>query len=182
MQEKYIKAKECFLKAIEIEEVKLKQDLPKKIDDEVLNKIDWDFISTFKTLSNEFIKQFHDKLNWYEVLRSQKLSEQLIMTLNWKMTFPYVFVYQKVPYEFIENYKHKVDWHYVATYQKLTEEFIENYSHYLMPEEWEDVFINQNLSLKFIEKHQDRFTSYGCMQSLTYLRKYESGSFEIIFK
>ena len=72
--------------------------------EEFKDKVNWDYISYYQNLSEEFIEKFKDKVDWYYISCNQNLSE-----------------------EFIEKFKDKVDWYYISCYQNLSEEFIEKF-------------------------------------------------------
>ena len=59
-----------------------------------LNIIDWNKLSHYQILSEDFIREFKDKIDWMAVCRYQKLSE-----------------------DFIREFKDKVDWWYISKYQ-----------------------------------------------------------------
>ena len=42
-------------------------------------EIDWNYISEYKTLSEDFIREFKNKINWIFVSKYQKLSENFIL-------------------------------------------------------------------------------------------------------
>jgi hypothetical protein len=44
----------------------------------VPNQINWELLSRFQKLSEEFISRFSDSIDWFWVSISQKLSEDLI--------------------------------------------------------------------------------------------------------
>ena len=85
-----------------IEEIK---DIEKFFDENINNfEVDWDDISEYQTLSEEFIEKYSDKVNWDDISEYQKLSE-----------------------DFIEKHSDKVDWFCISRYQKLSEKFIKKY-------------------------------------------------------
>ena len=86
-----------------IEEIK---DIEKFFDENIDNfEVEWDNISQYQTLSEEFIEKHYDKVEWCNISEYQKLSE-----------------------EFIKKHIDKVNWFYISRYQKLSESFIEKYS------------------------------------------------------
>ena len=67
-------------------------------------KINWGNISTNKTLSEDFIREFKDYVIWSEISKYQNLSE-----------------------DFIIEFKNKVDWYSIYLHQKLSTEFHDKY-------------------------------------------------------
>ena len=65
------------------------------------NSYEWEAISMYQNLSEEFIEKYENELNWLWISYSQKLSERLI-----------------------EKFEDEVDWYYVSKYQTLSEKFI----------------------------------------------------------
>lgn len=92
-------------------------------------EINWNALSAFQPLTEEFIEKFQDKVNWRCISSYQSLSEP-----------------------FIEKHADKVDWHYVSTSQKLSENFIEEHINVVY---LEGITTYQKLSENFIQKHKD---------------------------
>ena len=65
------------------------------------DKVNWYSVSSWQTLSEEFIREFKDEVDWYSISWFQILSE-----------------------EFIIEFKDKVNWSGISEHQKLSEEFI----------------------------------------------------------
>jgi hypothetical protein len=42
------------------------------------DKVDWENISEYQVLSEQFIRTFYDKVDWYNISEYQKLSEEFI--------------------------------------------------------------------------------------------------------
>ena len=49
------------------------------------SEYEWEEISYYKYLSEEFIREFKDKVNWYYVSKYQKLSEEFIQAFKSKI-------------------------------------------------------------------------------------------------
>lgn len=45
---------------------------------ELKDRVDWDTISEYKNLSEDFIREFKDKINWIAISIYQNLSEDFI--------------------------------------------------------------------------------------------------------
>jgi hypothetical protein len=72
-----------------------------------LKTADWDLISCYQELTEEFIAKYKNKLNWNWISQKQKLTE-----------------------EFIVEYKNKVYWYWIFNRQNLSEEFKSKYNKY----------------------------------------------------
>ena len=94
----------------------------------------WDFISTYEFLSEDFMRTFKDKLNWSVLFEWQRMSNSFIK-------------------ENIDKIKTKDDWFSVVFSQNLSEDFIDKYSDTL---NWHTIFECQYLNAAFIEKHIDK--------------------------
>ena len=92
---------------------------------EFAGEVDWDYISTYQHLSEDFIREFKKKVNWHCISRYQRLSEDFIREFNEKVNWYCISVYQHLSQEFIEEFIDKVDidliadsWHYKSTKEK----------------------------------------------------------------
>ena len=52
---------------------------------EFLNKVDWDFISEYQKLSENFIREFQYTVDWYNISRYQKLSNNFTIIFQNKI-------------------------------------------------------------------------------------------------
>lgn len=68
------------------------------------HNFDWDDISKYQKLSEDFIREFHNKVNWNMISKYQKLSE-----------------------DFIKEFENKVDWDNISMFQKLSEYLIREF-------------------------------------------------------
>ena len=88
--------------------IKILEEIPnieKFFDENIDNfEVDWDYISVYQKLSEEFIEKYIDKVDWWYISKYQKLSE-----------------------EFIEKYIDKLNWYCISKYQTLSEKFIEKH-------------------------------------------------------
>ena len=89
------------------------------------NWYDWRFYSN-NNLSEEFIKEFQNKVEWDYISIYQNLSEDFIRNekpfispMNWT----YISEYQKLSENFIREFKNNVNWEYISKYQTLSEDF-----------------------------------------------------------
>ena len=140
-----------------------------------ITKYDWNWISRYNTLSEEFIEEFADKVNWYCISVHQKLSESFIRKhadkVNWsaisstqtlsedfirefqsKVSWNSISVFQKLSEDFIREFQDKVVWYNISAYQKLSESFIREYQHKVV---WYCISKYQKLSESFIREFQD---------------------------
>jgi len=114
-------------------------DNPKKFDEikDNLTDYDWNYISRYENLSEEFIRKFKNKVNWRNVLAKQKLSKDFIREFHYKIKDDltendWILISQKKLNEkFIRKFKDKVYWNYILhnKYQKYYSiEFIQDFA------------------------------------------------------
>jgi hypothetical protein len=135
-----------------VEEIK---DIEKFFDENIKNfEVDWDCISQFQKLSEEFIKKYNNKVYWIYISIYQKLSESFIERNIDNVIWRYISEYQKLSESFIEKYSDKVNWDRISEYQTLSEELIEKHINKV---DWWYISKFQKLSESFIEKYSDKF-------------------------
>jgi hypothetical protein len=71
-------------------------------------EIDWNKVSRYGILSEDFIREYQDKVYWTYISEYQVLSES-----------------------FMHEFKDRLSWWFISTYQILTEEFINNHLEYV---------------------------------------------------
>ena len=111
---------------------------------------DWNDISQYQKLSEQFIEKHSNKVYWTYISRYQKLSEQFIEKHSKKVNWDCISECQKLSEKFIEKHSDKVYWDCISIYQKLSEQFIEKHSDKVY---WDYILINQKFSEKFIKKY-----------------------------
>ena len=74
-----------------------------------LDEVDWDNISKYLMLSEDFIREFQKKVDWDYISKYQKLSEDFIRELQNKVDWDYISEYQKLSEDFIREFQNKVD-------------------------------------------------------------------------
>ena len=119
----------------------------------MLTKDDWNRISRYNTLSEEFIEEFADKVNWSTISYAQTLSEDFIRKFQHKMDWYYISAFQKLSEDFIREYQHKVNWYGISMCQKLSEDFMREFQDKV---DWKYISEYQKLSEDFISKFQDK--------------------------
>ena len=144
----------------EIEEIIKSQNLNCSVK-QFQDKVDWNYISMYQKLSEQFIEQFKEKVDWIYISKHQKLSEQFIEQFQDKVDWIYISMYQKLSEQFIEQFQDKVDWNYISQYQKLSEQFIEQFKEKV---DWNYISQYQKLSEQFIEQFQDKVNWYSISQ------------------
>ena len=75
--------------------------------------VNWNCISRYQKLSEEFIREFKDSVNWYNISKYQKLSEEFIVLFKLNISenswmykskeFILDFIKNKTSYEIIDN-------------------------------------------------------------------------------
>ena len=58
--------------------------------------VDWEDISWYYKLSENFIREFQDKINWYWISANQILSENFIQEFKDKVSWIYILLYQNL--------------------------------------------------------------------------------------
>jgi phosphoribosylanthranilate isomerase len=132
---------------------KLSEDFIEKYQD----KVDWNRISQYQNLSEQFIEKFQEKVDWNYISRFQKLSEDFIEKNQYEVNWNYVSIYQQLGEDFIEKFQEKLNWHFISRFQILSESFIEEFQDKV---DWVCISQYQNLSEDFIEKFQKKINWY----------------------
>ena len=114
-----------------------------------VNKLDWNYISKYQKLSEDFIREFQDKVDWYFISIYQKLSEDFIREFQDKVNWDCISIYQKLSEDFIREFQDKVNWDWVSIYLKLSEEFIREFKDKV---NWYSISEYQKLSDSFFEE------------------------------
>ena len=119
------------------------------------DKVDWDYISIYHHLSEDFIREFKDRVNWNLISIYQRLSE-----------------------DFIREFQDRVDWDWISMFQRLSKEFIEEVKdniymkgvadswHYKSVEEKKKAVMDTGL----YECHEDYFIAYKGIRADRYSR------------
>lgn len=71
------------------------------------HNIDWNYISYYMKLSEDFIRAFSDKVKWYAISIRQTLSEDFIREFGDDVYWQYISCYQILSEGFIREFKHK---------------------------------------------------------------------------
>jgi hypothetical protein len=109
----------------------------------------WNDISQFQKLSEEFMREYKDLINWYSISVYQNLSESFMREFKDLFNWYSISVYQKLSEDFMREFKDLVYWTYISKYQKLSESFIiENKDKLILTE----LLVNKNLSDELKEK------------------------------
>ena len=74
------------------------------------DKVDWENISLFQKLSEDFIRKFSDKVHWRNISRCQELSEDFIREFGDKVDWDNIFMYQNLSDDFIREFYDKINW------------------------------------------------------------------------
>ena len=127
------------------------------------NKVDWDYISRYQPLSEDFIREFQDKVNWISISCYQHLSENFIKEFKEKVDWYCVSYNQHLSEDFIKEFKEKVNWNCISQFQQLSEAFIKEFKEKVNEELYYQ--INQKLSQQqkltaiknYAKKHKLRF-------------------------
>jgi hypothetical protein len=129
-----------------------------KLKDKYLNEWyqDWEMLSCYQCLDEDFIKEFDSQIKWDYILKYQKLSEKILIEYNKcfnKKDWSNISRYQRLSEKFIKRFRNKVDWYYISKYQKLSEKFIKRYKYKV---NWYCISRFQILNKKFVLEFKDK--------------------------
>jgi len=152
---------------------KLSKEIIKKYKDND-DDFEWEYISKYQKLSEEFIREFQDKVYWYGILTYQNLSEDFIREFKDKVSWYYLSINQKLSEEFIREFQDKVYWCWISKYQKLSEEFIREFQDKVC---WNYISMYQKLSENFmkefnLKKFKNNWLYISKEDKLNYIKKY----------
>ena len=136
---------------VDWDDISYYQKLSEEFIEKYVDKIEWWYISRYQKLSESFIEKHIDKVDWVCISISQKLSEVFIEKHIDKINWRYISQCQTLSESFIEKHDDKVNWWYISKYQKLSESFIEKYIDKVY---WCGILVGQELSEEFRQKHK----------------------------
>ena len=128
---------------------KLSEDFIREFKDNVY----WNLISEYQKLSENFIREFKDKVDWYRISKYQKLSENFIREFQEKVDWYWISKYQKLSENFIREFQDQVDWFRISKFQKLSEEFIREFK--LKIPENNMLYFSREQKLKILNDGED---------------------------
>jgi hypothetical protein len=120
---------------------------------------DWNNISFYQKLSENFIKEFRLKVDWGNISFHQNLSEDLIKDFADTVDWNEISRYQKLSEEFISAFKNKRNLFTVLCYQELSQDFIQE-----LEKDLDDLIS--------IEDQQQIFSGFIILGRLNYLERY----------
>jgi len=126
----------------------------KTIDKKDINfsENEWEKISYYKYLSEEFIREFQDEVDWSRISIHQTLSEEFIREFQDEVDWEKISYYKYLSEEFIREFKDKVNWFNISYNQTLSETFIREFKDNL---NWGYISKYQILSSRFIDEFID---------------------------
>jgi hypothetical protein len=71
------------------------------------DKVNWEYVSHFQTLTEAFIREFAHKVDWYWIAESQRLSEAFIYEFIYKFNLKHISWTQQLSEGFIRKHKTK---------------------------------------------------------------------------
>ena len=110
---------------------------------------DWNEISKYVILSEEFIRTFQKKLSWTSICTKQRLSEDFIREFKNKIYWHSLSRYQTLSEDFIREFKDDVEWVPISKYQQLSDDFLVEFKRKI---DWGDYFRSQKASFAIIKK------------------------------
>ena len=106
----------------------VKEEDLKRYIESTNDPIDWELISMYAVLSEDFIREYQNKLNWTTLSICQMMSE-----------------------EFIDEFSDKVNWRYIVSCQHISESFVKTHMDKISPY-LKDLTPNPHISESFAEK------------------------------
>jgi len=105
-------------------------------DEEIIkefsNHIDWQFISEYEPLSDNFVRCFQEKLDWDYISAFHFPSVPLrdfFIEFKYKLNWNNVCIIKKLSEDIIREFQNDVNWGRISQYQNMSEEFIKEFSH-----------------------------------------------------
>jgi hypothetical protein len=134
------------------------QDLSEDFIRRYHSKLDWDLISEFQVLSEEFLEEFRDLINWDSIyIYESPLSEEFVLRFDNYLNLYLVFRFQRYPESFIRHFlkesDYRLEWRIVSECQDLSEDFIREFQDFI---DWKVITSDQTFSEDFIREFQDR--------------------------
>jgi hypothetical protein len=84
-----------------------------------LSNYDWNNISQYQKLSEDFIQEFKDCFKYYFSVSIYLLKEDFIKEFQNKVAWRFISQYQKLPENFIREFQDKVYWEYIRLNKDL---------------------------------------------------------------
>ena len=129
------------------------------------DKVDWDYISIYHHLSEDFIREFADRVDWDSISICQRLSEDFIREFQDKVNWYWISQCQHLSEDFIREFKDRVNWNLISIYQRLSEDFIREFQDRV---DWDWISMFHRLSKEFIEEFKDNIYMKGVADSWHY--------------
>ena len=117
--------------------------------------INWNEISKYKKLNEDFIREFKDKVNWYNISQFQTLNEDFIREFQNEVYWELISSEQNLSEDFIREFQDKVNWKNISVNQKLSEDFIREFQNKV---DWYGISLHQEMSVEFMEEFKNKIT------------------------
>lgn len=88
--------------------------------------INWELISAYKCLSEEFIREFKTKISWINVSYNQNLSEEFITEFKDFVYWPGISCYQNLSKEFCLEFYDRIDWKQLFYNKSFSKEYFDS--------------------------------------------------------
>jgi hypothetical protein len=82
--------------------------------------INWNFISQFQNLSEEFIEKHSGKVHWYKISVYQNLSEKFIEKHLVEVNWAGISLCQELSEQFIKKHIRKINFYYLMINDKIS--------------------------------------------------------------
>jgi hypothetical protein len=115
-----------------------------------LTEVDWEYFSSRKGLSEEFIREFQCNLNWTQISYYQEISEDFICEFQDKVDWGYISFRQILSEDFMKKFIDKVNWDNISSKQLMSNDFIHENSNKI---NFTIYFNYQKVNLEIINKY-----------------------------
>ena len=119
------------------------------------------------------IKEFQDKVDWNRISRYQNLSEEFIREFKNRVDWNNISIYQKLSEPFIKEFQDKVSWNRISMYQNLSEPFIREFQDKVDIKTYNDAHKKKNIIQKR-KKVKEYAKKYNLKYNKTYIYAYRN--------
>lgn len=122
------------------------------LDIDKLTNINWSLLCHKQVLTEEFMAENKDRIDWEVVSEWQTLSSDFILKYHMFLNFDTISIYQHLTHEIYDTFSDKLNWKNIAMHQKLSIDDIYKYRKYIC---FKTISKYQKLDEDFIRKNID---------------------------
>lgn len=152
---------------------KLSEDFIERHMDEIKEYGCFGQLFTHQALSESFIEKYagNNPLNWENISRYQKISDEFIDRHADDVDWTYISEYQTLSEETMRSHIEDIDWAYASGSQEIPLSLLEAHMEVgngiiLDGLYWPDVFKFQDIPREFVVKHLDTFSMYSLIMEV----------------